>query len=164
MVVEKIVEKIVEVEKEVEVIREVTKDVFREVVVTPTPIPAAPAEAVVTKVERVVYAFGELQETNRHWTVSRPSYYQFDPYAETLLDLEPTTNARIPRLAESWESSPDLKSWTFHLVEGVPFHDGWGEFTTADVMNMIERQTSPEAGGRGWYLTGGSTEPGGPGS
>jgi ABC-type transport system substrate-binding protein len=75
------------------------------------------------KVDRVIYALGEVVETNRHWTVSRPSYYQYDPWAETLLDLEATTNNRIPRLAKSWEMTPDAKNWTFHLVEGVPFHD-----------------------------------------
>ena len=89
-------EKIVEVEKEV--LKEVEKTVFQEVVVTATPIPVDPAEQVTAKVDRVIYAFGEVIETNRNWTVGRPSYYQFDPWAETLLDLEATTNARIPRI------------------------------------------------------------------
>lgn len=115
IVQEKIVEK--------EVIKEVPKEIIKNVVVTPTPIPASESGTVVTKVDRVIYGFGEVQETNRHWTVGRPSYYQFDPWGETLLDLEATTNNRIPRIAESWERSEDATSWTFHLVEGVPFHD-----------------------------------------
>ena len=131
-----------EVEKEV--LREVPKEIIREVILTPTPIPA-PAPQVEAKVQRVIYAFGELQESNRHWTVSRPSYYQFDPYAETLVGLDPTTNQRIARLADRWESTIDGKSWTFYLHQDVPFHFGWGEFTAKDVKNAIERTTSDES-------------------
>ena len=32
--------------------------------------------------------------------------------------------AFIPELAESWEGTPDAKSWTFHLRKGVEFHNG----------------------------------------
>lgn len=42
-------------------------------------------------------------------------------------------------LAEQWESSKDLKTWTFHLREGVEFHQGYGEFTSADVVFSLER-------------------------
>lgn len=37
-------------------------------------------------------------------------------------------------LAESWELSKDLKSWTFRLRRGVEFHNGFGEFTSEDVV------------------------------
>ncbi|MGH7824489.1 MAG: ABC transporter substrate-binding protein [Candidatus Binatia bacterium] len=42
-------------------------------------------------------------------------------------------------LAESWESSKDLKTWTFKLRKGVEYHQGYGEFTSADVVFSLER-------------------------
>ena len=130
-----------EVIKEVEVLKEIPIETVVEklVVATPTPISGySPGMVTGAKVDRVIYAFGELQESNRHWTVSRPSYYQFDPWAETLVGLDPKTNERIPRLANSWEASPDGRTWTFTLQKGVPFHFGWGEFTVADVLKDLE--------------------------
>ncbi len=44
----------------------------------------------------------------------------------------------IPVLAASWEPSEDARSWTFHLREGVKFHDG-REFTSADVVYTYKR-------------------------
>ena len=47
-----------------------------------------------------------------------------DQMFEGLVTLKEGTTDVVPDLAESWESSPDGKSWTFHLREGVKFHDG----------------------------------------
>ena len=44
-----------------------------------------------------------------------------------------------PDLAERWESSKDLKTWTFALRKGVEFHKGYGEFTSGDVIFSLER-------------------------
>lgn len=44
-----------------------------------------------------------------------------------------------PGLAESWESSKDLRTWTFHLRKGVEFHSGYGEFTSDDVVFSLNR-------------------------
>lgn len=130
----------VEVVRTQEVLREVPREtvVEKTVIATPTPIPVQ-QEQVEAKVTRVIYALGEVQETNRHWTVGRPSYYQFDPYSETLIGLDATTNERIPRLAKSWEFTPDGREWTFELEQGVPFHFGYGEFTSADAVAALDR-------------------------
>ena len=47
-----------------------------------------------------------------------------------------------PDLASSWEFSADLKTWTFHLRQGVKFHDG-GAFTSADVVALFQRMMDP---------------------
>ncbi|SDD49864.1 peptide/nickel transport system substrate-binding protein [Glycomyces harbinensis] len=41
---------------------------------------------------------------------------------ETLISTDCTDNA--PGLAESWDQNPEGTEWTFHLREGVTFHDG----------------------------------------
>src|SRR5215813_14607006 len=85
-----------------------------------------PSEA---QVRRLVFASAGLNESNRFWTIPRPSHLQYDPFLETLLDIDPETGAYIPRLAEKWEATPDMKEWTFYLRKGVQFHFGYGEFT-----------------------------------
>lgn len=43
---------------------------------------------------------------------------------EPLLAYEVAGTEVIPALAETWEASDDLTEWTFHLRDGVTFHDG----------------------------------------
>ena len=44
---------------------------------------------------------------------------------ETLVDLAPgSTNELVGSLAETWEGEPEDTVYTFHLREGVTFHDG----------------------------------------
>jgi peptide/nickel transport system substrate-binding protein len=52
-----------------------------------------------------------------------------------------------PDMAASWESSPDLKTWTFKLKDGIKYEDGT-PITAADVKYGVERsflQTWPRA-------------------
>ena len=59
---------------------------------------------------------------------------------ETLTFYNPPGSAETigPKLATSWESSDDAMKWTFHLREGVKFHDGT-DFNAEAVKFSIER-------------------------
>jgi peptide/nickel transport system substrate-binding protein len=54
-------------------------------------------------------------------------------------------NVTRPALVEKWETSPDLKAWTFHLRKDVKWHDG-RPFTADDVIWNLKRVTDPKVG------------------
>jgi len=51
----------------------------------------------------------------------------------------PTTEGGVvPHVAESWETSADGLTWTFHLKQGIKFHNG-SELTASDVAFSMNR-------------------------
>jgi ABC-type transport system substrate-binding protein len=105
----------------------------------------SPAPASEPKVQRLIFVSAGFNESNRFWIIGRPHHLQYDPFLETLLDLDPKTGDYIPRLAERWEASPDRKEWTFYLRKGVPFHFGYGELTAKDVVHSHSLMLREEA-------------------
>jgi len=53
----------------------------------------------------------------------------------------------VPDIAESWDVSPDGKTYTFHLRDGVYFHDG-RNVRADDFKYSIERAADPETNSR----------------
>ena len=62
---------------------------------------------------------------------------------DRLIESETTSpgqSALVPGLAEKWEVSGDGKTYTFHLRQGVKFHDG-AELTADDVVYTFDRMS-----------------------
>ncbi len=63
---------------------------------------------------------------------------------EPLVQVDKNNIAR-PHLAEKWEASDDLKTWTFHLRKGVKWSNG-DQFGADDVIATFKRWLNPETG------------------
>jgi peptide/nickel transport system substrate-binding protein len=63
---------------------------------------------------------------------------------EYLVETGPDNITR-PNLAESWEASDDLKSWTFHLRKGIKWSNG-DDFNADDVVFNFTRWLDPKTG------------------
>ena len=123
--------------------------------VAPTAMPSqARAPSGDLKVDTLVIAVDPAAgETNLPWNGSVDHHQQMDLVMEVLVDIDPERNVWVPQLATSWELSPDGTRWTFQLVDGVQFHNDWGQFTAADVLhsaNMMSQEDSTLAYANDW--------------
>ena len=67
---------------------------------------------------------------------------------DRLVDVEVGTDGNskiVPSLAESWDISDDGLEYTFHLRQGVKFHNG-NDFTAEDVTYTFHRMLTVEGG------------------
>ncbi|MER3488083.1 MAG: ABC transporter substrate-binding protein [Chloroflexota bacterium] len=68
---------------------------------------------------------GDITRTDPALIDDSNSSYVMTQVMEGLVALKPgTTSEIVPALAESWTISPDGKTYTFKLRQGVKFHDG----------------------------------------
>lgn len=79
-----------------------------------------------------------------HTQTAFASFRLLELIYEPLVELDPELNV-VPGLAESWEFSEDGLALTFHLREGITFHDG-SDFTSADVVDTFARIQNEETG------------------
>ena len=94
--------------------------------------------------QKLIFASAGFEDSNRFWMVARPDHLQYDPFLETLLEVDPKSGEYTPRLAEKWQHTADYKEWTFFLRKGVNFHYGFGQFTGRDVAHSVAFMQRPE--------------------
>ena len=75
------------------------------------------------------------------WTQMSNISRQFLEY----LAMTGPDNVTRPMLAESWEASDDLKTWTFNIRKGVMWHNG-EELVADHIKFNVERWTDPNLG------------------
>lgn len=80
---------------------------------------------------------GEPDQLDPHKTSAYFSFEILENVYDTLVEPDAGLEMR-PALAESWQVSPDQKTWTFELRRGVSFHDG-SPFTADDVVYTYRR-------------------------
>ena len=115
--------------------------------VAPTARPAQAAEQMgEIKVDTLVIAVDpSAGETNLPWAGTVDHHQQMDLVMEVLVDIDAEQNIWVPQLATGWELSEDGTLWTFQLVEGVQFHNDWGEFTAHDVLHSARMMAQDDS-------------------
>ncbi len=63
--------------------------------------------------------------------------------SDTLIERDNKTLEWRPKMAERWEISPDHLQFTFHLREGIRWHDGH-PFTVEDILYSFDRIMDPQ--------------------
>ena len=82
----------------------------------------APAQTK-AKLERLTIAVAPIgYDTNFTWLNPRSGNLDKRPALEFLVGIDRHTGAYMPELAETWQMSPEGKSWTISLRKGVTFH------------------------------------------
>jgi peptide/nickel transport system substrate-binding protein len=139
VITEVVKETVVVTEKEeVQVEVEVTKEVIKEV--TPTADPSGIARGGI--LEAAISA--DPEGFDPHITSAHSSFEVLENVYDTLVTVDDDLNM-VPSLAESWEISDDNLTWTFHLRDGVKFHNG-RDLTAEDVVYSYERIMDEETG------------------
>lgn len=102
----------------------------------PTAAPTQAPVATVPVINRVVIGnpAPSTEGNNPNIELGPLTTFQIGPTFEYLIGYDPATGDLVPQLAESWSVEPDGISTRFILRKGVQFHNGWGEFTAADVV------------------------------
>ena len=104
---------------------------------------AAPARAAMPKGGTFRFGMRVLDLTNPH----AYSWYESDITRQVCEYLTRTghDNVTRPYLAESWEASEDLRTWTFRLRKGIKWHSG-RELVADDIVWNLKHVLDPNTG------------------
>jgi peptide/nickel transport system substrate-binding protein len=98
--------------------------------------------------EKLVFRIGSTNDIdgfNPFKIVEIPSYEVMGLTYDLLVDSSPKDSSPVPGLADSWETSDDGLTWTFHLNKDAKWHDG-KPVTSEDVAYTYRRILDEEQG------------------
>ena len=98
--------------------------------------------------EKLVLRIGSTNDIdgfNPFKIVEIPSFEVMDLTYDLLVDFSPKDSSPVPGLADSWETSEDGLTWTFHLNKDAKWHDG-KPVTSEDVAYTFDRILEEEQG------------------
>src|ERR671914_208292 len=98
--------------------------------------------------EKVVLRIGssnDIDGFNPFKIVEVPSFEVMDLTYDLLVDFSDKDSSPVPGLADSWETSEDGLTWTFHLNKEAKWHDG-EPVTSEDVAYTYRRILEDEQG------------------
>ncbi|HEX5503459.1 MAG TPA: ABC transporter substrate-binding protein, partial [Thermomicrobiales bacterium] len=104
---------------------------------------AVPTAAAFVDREFLVALNAEPPTLDVHNTGSNAALGVFKCLYEGLVSLDEKLRV-VNLLAKSWEPAPDAKSFTFHLQQGVKFHDGT-PFNAQAVKDAFDRVLAPDS-------------------
>jgi peptide/nickel transport system substrate-binding protein len=100
------------------------------------------------KDEKVVFRIGDTNDIdgfNPFKIVEVPSYEVMGLTYDLLVENSPKDSTPVPGLADSWETSEDGLTWTFHINKDAKWHDG-EDVTSEDVAYTYQRILDEEQG------------------
>jgi len=98
----------------------------------------ASAQSVKTGGTLAVGLDGEIDTIDPLKSVTIVGFQVYTQIYEGLVAANPTLDGVIPRLADSWDVSADGLTYTFHLHQGVRFHNG-KDFKAEDVQSTFTK-------------------------
>jgi peptide/nickel transport system substrate-binding protein len=111
-------------------------------------------EAEGTGSEKVVFTVGDtndIDSMNPAVGLEAPAYFMYALNYDLLVNFSLEDFSPAPGIAESWETSEDGLTWTFHIREGMKWSDG-EDITADDVAYTYQRTIDDPIGNWKSYL------------